>query len=208
MLTPPAIRHHTFTIARRGFDQVEVTEFLQKVSEQVETLQAELRAAPVQADGQVSADHEIRGEQYDRVARELTMLLRSANEGAVRLRSQARADASAEAEGIVAAATANAEEIVAQAESMARDLLRKAQAQSKQLLADAEDDRVNAAGLLDSTRRSAAALTRRAEERAQAIIEEAKTADEALTSAKAAHPASGEAEPTRPRLIAVGGRDS
>jgi DivIVA domain-containing protein len=49
MPTPADIRQHTFTIARRGFDQVEVTEFLQKMSEQIEALQAELGAMHAEA---------------------------------------------------------------------------------------------------------------------------------------------------------------
>jgi DivIVA domain-containing protein len=220
LLTPDSIRDRSFSITRRGFDRVEVTEFLQEISYRLAAREGEREATPaVLHVVSTSVEDQIRAEQHERLAEEMANLLHAAHDSAVRLRTLARTDADAEADAIMAAATDNAEMVLGQAEAEAQDLLRQAYASAKRLRveaeeattrarADAENDRLEAAALLDSARRSAAALARRAEERAQAIIQAAKATepDRGRSSAKAAHPARGGAS-IRPRLMAVGGRD-
>ena len=98
MVTPDEIRQKSFSIARRGFDQVEVSSYLLEVAKSVDGVLNDLEAARAVAANKSNAAPTTPSpinhvDDFDKVASEMSGLLRSAHEKAVKLRSDAENEA-------------------------------------------------------------------------------------------------------------------
>jgi cell division septum initiation protein DivIVA len=152
----------TFTIRRRGFDADEVLEYLTRVAEHVESLEARLRAfesgaTPVrtQASGRSQATDGHDRDPYAGASSHIAEMLRSIDEEADRLRKQAEAEAERirlQGEHDAAVARARAETILAQARTDAErdvDALATRRGAIAEDLGELRDRVIDAIGKLD-----------------------------------------------------------
>jgi DivIVA domain-containing protein len=139
LASPEQIRRREFVTARRGYDPEQVRDFLERIADQVQKMQAMIRETRMEADAAARAGAELRTDPYERLAARWVDTLRAADEQAAAIRLEADGDARrateearAEADRIRTDAQAWAEETRAAAERA----LREARDEAERTIAD------------------------------------------------------------------------
>jgi DivIVA domain-containing protein len=129
LASPDQIRRREFVTARRGYDPQQVRDYLAKLAEQVERMQAMLREARMDADAAANrSEADTRPDAYQRLAARFADTLRVADEQAAKIREEAERDAAkaleearGEADRMRADAHGRAEKLRAEAETALRE---------------------------------------------------------------------------------------
>jgi DivIVA domain-containing protein len=135
------IREQRFGTVRRGFDPAQVSAYLNRVADQVETLQtrvAELESEPVAGSAETTETGS--SDPYETMSSQLAGVMKAFDEDVGRLRAEAEAeadrritDAKAESERIRLEAENRAKEVVAGARGSLEGFKRDAEAEIAQL---------------------------------------------------------------------------
>ena len=226
-ITPEEIRNKTFSIHRRGYDQQEVSRYLAAIADELSSFNASTAAsddivvaevvgtdgvieseAPVltpdaEPDPEVSPLAPSRTDEFDRVGNEISIMLRQAQESAVKVRSDAEVEARTlvdqirldieadrlaheQAAGELIARTEEraaevrdeAEEYAGQtrgtADTYAAEVRQKAEVEKSELTAAVEADRQLAADKLEAASNDAEATIADANRQAEEIIRQAQ----------------------------------
>jgi DivIVA domain-containing protein len=122
LLTPEHIRRREFVTTRRGYDPDQVRDYLEQLAMQVGDMAAMVKEARLEAESAQQAQAS-RGDPYEKLARRVSDLLRSADQEAARIRREAGEEsdrvlreARAEADRVRLDAQTRAEEARAEAE--------------------------------------------------------------------------------------------
>jgi DivIVA domain-containing protein len=122
LLTPEHIRRREFVTTRRGYDPNQVRDYLEQLATQVQDMAAMVQEARLEAESALQAQASW-VDPYDRLARRVSDLLRSADQEAARIRREAGEEsdrvlreARAEADRVRLDAQTRAEEARAEAE--------------------------------------------------------------------------------------------
>lgn len=187
--TPDDIPRKQFRTSFRGFDAVEVREYL-------ETLAAAVSELVTERDQMASKLSEL-GErdlksEFESIGREVTAVLETARDAADQLRQRAtndatrwRSEAVAEAEQQLRAARADAEQLRGDAWSAADALLKQATAEAERIEANTEKERLRMVGEAEREAHRVVAAGRR---EAEDMVRNAKMEVDRLTiSAQTAH---------------------
>jgi cell division septum initiation protein DivIVA len=154
--SPAEIAGHAFSQGRRGFEPEEVSVYLRAVADHVARLEAEI--ARQRARGELMEHRSASAGEaaYARVARQLTEVVRAADEAADRMKAEAHArgdetlaEAREEAARIAGSATEEAELILADARQASEILLANARRESERLVRTATADAERARDLAD-----------------------------------------------------------
>jgi DivIVA domain-containing protein len=170
-LAPEEIRHAQFRTVLRGLDAAEVTQYLEKLAGDVETLigQRDRLASRL---GEY-ADRDLKSE-FDDVGREVATVLQSAREAAESMRERAsldaarwRAESIGEAETLLSEARTDAEALRGDAWATGTELINQTHAEIRQMRQDAERDLLTVMG---EAEREAHRLTSAARREAEEIL--------------------------------------
>ncbi len=164
MVTPDQVRQKTFTISRRGFDQVEVSSFLVDVASSLEDALAAVDGGQP-ASGPVATAHpDLYQDEFTKVSGQMAELLRSAHEKSVTLKAEAEAEARATVAAVEAEIAAKRQ---AHEEQMAAEL-----AQVELRAQDIKNEADNYSG---STRQQADTYSNEVRAEAEAYAESLRT---------------------------------
>ncbi len=184
-LAPEEIRRAQFRTVLRGLDAAEVTQYLEKLAGEVETL-IEQRDRLASRLGEY-ADRDLKTE-FDDVGREVAAVLQSAREAAESMRERAsldaarwRAESIGEAETLLSDARNDAEALRGDAWATGSELINQTHAEIRQMRQDAERDLLTVMG---EAEREAHRLTSAARREAEDILR-AATMDAEKTAAQA-----------------------
>ncbi|MGH2580509.1 MAG: DivIVA domain-containing protein, partial [Actinomycetota bacterium] len=137
LLTPEHIRRREFVTTRRGYDPEQVRDYLEQLAMQVQDMAAMVQEARLEAESALQARASW-VDPYDKLARRVSDLLRSADQEAARIRREAGEEsdrvlreARAEADRVRLDAQTRAEEARAEAERH----LRRARERADQTIA-------------------------------------------------------------------------
>jgi DivIVA domain-containing protein len=189
LASPDQIRRREFVTARRGYDPQQVRDFLARIAEQVERMQAMLREARMDADAANRSEGEPRPDAYQRLAARFADTLRSADEQAGKIRAEAEREAAktleearAEAERIQTDAQEKSEALRTAAETA----LHEAKQQTASAISSLTSRR---AALVDELGRMRARLVAAADELGSVLeATGTSTTTEDVTATAAAHP--------------------
>lgn len=132
--TSDSIRAQTFGTVRRGFDAGQVSTYLNRVADQVATLEA--RVAELES-GRAAAPAETgSSDPYESMSSQLVAVMKAFDEDVERLRGEAEA----EADRMIADAQAETERIRSDAETRAEEVLATASSSLERIKRDAEAD--------------------------------------------------------------------
>ena len=180
-LTPEAIREAEFRTALRGADREQVTEFLARAADAVQSLAAERDKLAARLEEGVGRDLEA---EFEALGREVSAILEAAREAAEAMRERAsldavswRAEAREESETQRREAAADAEALRRDAWATGTELLQQAAADARRMREEAERDVLTVMGeaereahrLTSSARREAEDLLRNATMEAERI---------------------------------------
>jgi cell division initiation protein len=172
--TDDMIRAQRFGTARRGFDPVQVSAFLNRVADQVATLEA--RVAELESD-LVARPADVSSDPYETVSSHVVALMKAFDEDVSRLRGEAEA----EADRMIADAKVETERIRSDAETRAKEALAAASGSVEGIKRDAEEELAQ----LMAKRTSITGELRVIRERLLVAIEQLPKADTPETSAPA-----------------------
>ena len=169
LVSPDQIRNRSFQTTFRGFDRIEVTEFLEKVSRTIEFLDRERARVGTESTEQVDGDLQ---SEFQRVSSEIGELLEAARVAAEGMRDRAAAEAaewrrSAEedATSLRKEAQADAEALRGDAWSISKEMLDQSQAEAQRIHEAAERDALAVVGHSErESHRTLAAARRESEE--------------------------------------------
>ena len=169
LVSPDQIRNRSFQTTFRGFDRIEVTEFLEKVSSTIEFLDRERARVGAQSTEQVDGDLQ---SEFQRVSSEIGELLEAARVAAEGMRDRAAAEAaewrrSAEEDStsLRKEAQADAEALRGDAWSTSKEMLDQSQAEARRIHEAAERDALAVVGHSErESHRTLASARREAEE--------------------------------------------
>jgi DivIVA domain-containing protein len=192
LLTPEHIRRREFVTTRRGYDPDQVRDYLEQLAMQVEAMEAMVQEARLEAESALAAQAS-RADPYERLARRVGDVLRSADQEAARIRREA----GEEADRVLREARAEADRVRLDAQTRAEEA--KAEAERHLRSARERADRT-IAGL--STRRDE--LVDQLSQMQERVIGVAKNLEEAIERRDAVEDVREipEAEPDRPAPIA------
>jgi DivIVA domain-containing protein len=192
LLTPEHIRRREFVTTRRGYDPDQVRDYLEQLAMQVEAMEAMVQEARLEAESALAAQAS-RADPYERLARRVGDVLRSADQEAARIRREA----GEEADRVLREARAEADRVRLDAQTRAEEA--KAEAERHLRSARERADRT-IAGL--STRRDE--LVDQLSQMQERVIGVAKNLEEAFERRDAVEDVREipEAEPDRPAPIA------
>jgi DivIVA domain-containing protein len=192
LLTPEHIRRREFVTTRRGYDPDQVRDYLEQLAMQVESMEAMVQEARLEAESALQAQAS-GADPYERLARRVGDVLRSADQEAARIGREA----GEEADRILREARAEADRVRLDAQSRAEE----ARAEAERHLRSAREraDRT-IAGL--STRRDE--LVQQLSQMQERVIGVAKDLENAIERQDAVDDIREipEAEPGRPAPIA------
>jgi len=121
LLTPEHIRRREFVTTRRGYDPDQVRDYLEQLAMQVEAMEGMLQEARLEAESALQSQAS-RDDPYERLARRVGDVLRSADQEAARIRREA----GEEADRVRLDAQTRAEEARAEAERHLRSARERA----------------------------------------------------------------------------------
>ena len=218
-VTPETVRNAQFRTTLRGLDRSEVENFLARVAERIESLEAETERVKAQlADG---GTRNVEAE-FEKVSQEVNNILQAAREAAESMRERAsldaarwRTEAMADAEESRRSAAADAEALRRDAWTVGTELLRQAVSEVDKMRQEAERDVLTTMGeaereahrLTSGSRRDAEDLLRNATMEAEKTISEAnqrrdEIIDQANRQAAAAQERTRALEQRRDELLA------
>ncbi len=189
LVSPDQIRSRTFRTTFRGFDQAEVAEFLEKVSDTIEFLDRERARVGTSAGQQVDGDLQT---EFQRVSAEIGELLEAARVAAEGMRDRAAAEsaewrrsAEEDASKLRAEAQSDAEHLRGDAWVTAKTMLEQSQEEARRIAAAAERDALAVVGHAERESHRTQASARRA---ADDLVRTAKMeSDRLLVDARAQH---------------------
>jgi DivIVA domain-containing protein len=192
LLTPEHVRRREFVTTRRGYDPDQVRDYLEQLAMQVEAMEAMVREARLEAESALQAQAS-RADPYERLARRVGDLLRSADQEAARIGREA----SEEADRILREARAEANRVRLDAQARAEE----AKGEAERALRSARERADRTIAGLSTRRDELVDQLARMQER---VVGVAKDLEEAIERRDGADDIQEipEAEPGRPQPIA------